>query len=134
MTNLAKPHPLGDNLRDISSKDKRPVPNVSVIRRFHCIILVVDGDHNYIISLHKGGVDFVWSATPAVMTLTFDSTNLLTPQCFDVLIIDDALGELEEIFTIALSLQNNSRGQVLLQTSSANISIADNDGKLILIL
>ena len=30
---------FGDNLRDrdnLSTMDKRPVPNVSVIRRFHC--------------------------------------------------------------------------------------------------
>ena len=76
-------------------------------------------------------MDFVWSATPAVMTLTFDSTNLETPQCSDITINDDNLVEHEEMFTVALSLSNNPRGQISLQNSSANISIADNDGKSI---
>ena len=78
-------------------------------------------------------MDYNWTATPAVMTLTFDSTNLLAPQCFDVLISDDELIEVEEMFTVALSLLNNPRGQVSLQTSSAPITIADNDGRFILV-
>ena len=75
-------------------------------------------------------MDYEWTASPAVLTLTFDSTNLLTPQCVDITIIDDDLVEVEEMFTVVLSLQNNPRQQVLLQTSTASISIADNDGKL----
>ena len=34
---------FGNNLRDrdnLSTKDKRPVRNVSVIRRFHCILML----------------------------------------------------------------------------------------------
>ena len=62
--------------------------------------------------------------------MTFNSTNLLQPQCFDISINDDELVEVEETFTVTLSLQNNPRGQVELQNSSANISIADNDGTL----
>ena len=90
----------------------------------------------HVVSLHKGGgirggMDFVWTSSSAVMTLTFDSTNLLTPQCFDITIIDDNLIELEEMFTVSLSLQSNPNGQVSLQTSSAPISITDNDGKFI---
>ena len=75
-------------------------------------------------------MDYAWTSSPAVMTLTFDSTNLLTPQCFDITIIDDAFVELEEMFTVFLSLQSNPRGQVSLQNSSASISITDNDRKL----
>ena len=83
------------------------------------------------LSLRKGGgVDYVWTASPAVLTLTFGSTNLLTQQCFDITINDDELVEVVEMFTVALSLRNNPRGQVMLQNSSASISIADNDGKL----
>ena len=89
-------------------------------------------EFTYVVSLHKGGgVDYVWTASPAVLTLTFDSTNLLQLQCVNITIIDDELVEVEEIFTVALSLPNNPRGQVMLQTSTASISIADNDGKLI---
>ena len=76
-------------------------------------------------------MDYVWTASPAVLTLTFDSTNLLQLQCVDITIIDDVLVEIEEIFSVALSLQSNPRQQVMLQTSSANISILDNDGRLI---
>ena len=76
-------------------------------------------------------MDYVWTSSPAVLTLTFNSTNLLQPQCFDITIINDTLVEVEEMFTVALSLLNNTRGQVLLQNSSASVSIADNDGKLI---
>ncbi len=76
-------------------------------------------------------MDYEWTASPAVLTLTFDSSNLLTPQCFDITIIDDTLVEVEEVFNVALSPQNNPRGQILLQISSASISITDNDGKLI---
>ena len=76
-------------------------------------------------------MDYEWTASPAVLTLTFNSSNLLTPQCVDITIVDDDLVEVEEIFTVVLSLQNNPRQQVLLQTSTASISIADNDGKLI---
>ena len=84
------------------------------------------------LSLHKGGgVDFVWTASPAVLTLTFDSTNLLQPQCFDITINDDELVEIEEIFNVALSLPNNPRGQIMLQNSSASVFITDNDGKVI---
>ena len=83
------------------------------------------------VSLHKGGgVDYTWTFSPAVLTLTFNSTNLLMQQCFDITIIDDELVEIEEMFTVALSLRNNPRGQVTLQNSSARVSIADNDGKL----
>ena len=46
-------------------------------------------------------MDYNWTATSAVMTLTFDSTNLLAPQCFDVLISDDELIEVEEMFTVS---------------------------------
>ena len=76
-------------------------------------------------------MDYSWTSSPAVMTLTFDSMSLLTPQCFDITIIDDILIELEEMFTVSLSLQSNPRGQISLQTSSAPISITDNDGKFI---
>ena len=67
----------------------------------------------------------------AVITLTFDSTNLETPQCSDITIIDDDLVEFEEQFSVFLSLQSNPIGQVSLDTSSANISITDNDGEFI---
>ncbi len=76
-------------------------------------------------------MDYAWTASPAVLTLTFDSSNLLKQQCVDITIIDDELVEVEEIFNVALSLQINPRGRVLLQNSSASISITDNDGKLI---
>ena len=67
------------------------------------------------------------------MTLTFDSTNLFTPQCFDITIIDDDLIEFVEVFNVSLSLQMGSdpRGQVMLLTSYAPVSITDNDGKFI---
>ena len=76
-------------------------------------------------------MDYNWTATPAVLTLTFDSTNLLTPQCSDITIIDDDLVELEEQFSVSLNATNNPSGQIILQTSSANVTITDNDGKLI---
>ena len=76
-------------------------------------------------------MDYNWTATPAVLTLTFDSTNLLTPQCSDITINDDVLVELEEQFSVSLTATNNPSGQIMLQTSSANITITDNDGKLI---
>ena len=88
--------------------------------------------------LLKGGMDYAWTSSPAVMTLTFDSTNLLTPQCFNITIIDDDLVEGEEMFTIALTAPNNPRGQIVdsemstdpLISQSALIFITDNDGKL----
>ena len=76
-------------------------------------------------------MDYDWTTTPAVMTLTFDSTNLLTPQCSDITINDDNLVELEEQFSVSLTATNNPSGQIILQTSSANVTITDNDGKLI---
>ena len=76
-------------------------------------------------------MDYVWTATPAVLTLTFDSTNLLTPQCSDITIIDDDLVEFEEQFGVSLTATNNPSGQIMLQTSSAIVAITDNDGKLI---
>ena len=76
-------------------------------------------------------MDYVWTATPAVLTLTFDSTNLLTPQCSDIAINDDVLVELEEQFSVSLTATNNPSGQIMLQTSSATVTITDNDGKLI---
>ena len=76
-------------------------------------------------------MDYNWTTTPAVLTLTFDSTNLLTPQCSDITIIDDNLVELEEQFSVSLNATNNPSGQIVLQTSSANVTITDNDGKLI---
>ena len=101
------------------------VTNINV----YCIIMM---DIVCCLSLHKGGgVDYVWTASPAVLTLTFDSTNLLQLQCVNITIIDDVLVEIEEIFSVALSLQSNPRQQVMLQTSSASISILDNDGRLI---
>ena len=86
-----------------------------------------------ILSSHKGGaaMDYVWTSSPAALTLTFNSTNLLMQQCSDITIIDDELVEVEEMLTAALSLLNNPRGQVMLQNSSASISIADNDSRLI---
>ena len=76
-------------------------------------------------------MDYVWTATPAVMTLTFNSTNLETPQCSDIIIIDDNLVELGEQFSVSLNAINDPSGQIVLQTSSATVTIADNDGKLI---
>ena len=95
--------------------------------------LLVDRDNNYVVSLHKGGgVDYNWTSSSAVMTLTFNSTNLFTPQCFNITIIDDGLIELEEMFTVSLSLQmlSDPMGRVVLLTSSAPVNITDNDGKL----
>ena len=76
-------------------------------------------------------MDYNWTATPAVLTLTFNSTNLLTPQCSDITIIDDNLVQLGEQFSVSLNVTNNPSGQIILQTSSANVTITDNDGKLI---
>ena len=79
-----------------------------------------------------GGVDFDWTSSPAILTLVFDSTNLLTPQCFDIAINDDQEVEPEEVFFVSLiELRNNPRGRASLQFAAAVVSIADNDGKLV---
>lgn len=74
-----------------------------------------------------GGVDYGSEFT----TLTFDSTDLMQPQCVPISINDDDLVEIEETFSVSLS-ESNIDGQIVLQISFANISIADNDGELLL--
>lgn len=68
---------------------------------------------------------------PAIVTLNFDSTNLLSHQCIDIAIIDDNLIEGVEEFSVSLIAQNNANGQIILQTSSGSVFIADNDGMLL---
>ena len=83
-------------------------------------------------SPHKGGgVDYNWTSTLAVLTLTFDSANLEEPQCFQISINDDDLVEGGEFFNVTLRVQNNPSGQVLLKINESIVTIADNDGELI---
>ena len=51
--------------------------------------------------------------------------------CVDINIIDDNLVEGVESFSVSLTAPNNANGQIILQTSSASVFIADNDGMLL---
>ena len=84
-----------------------------------------------LVASHSDSSDYLEITETNNPLLPFTSDPSTHRQCFDVTIIDDAVSENTENFSLSLTLNANYSVPVTIRPAVSNVEIKDDDGKLL---